>query len=477
MSGPRLRTPGQAGPGAHLTHEGAEHGVRAVLSDLFPAPAEPAPGRAGLTRWAFPLIQVAAVALGALVMLVRIGGPGPSSWDRAYAEDPGLYLPAALAHPWHLLQSYGGYLQLIPRVIAQIAALVPIQHASVVFAVGGALVASGCALFVYHASAGQVSSRWLRGVLGLSVLLLPVAQLEIADNGVNSIWYLLVALFWAALWRPRSRAGASVAAVVAFLAAASSSLALVYAPLFGARVLAVPGRGREQAATVGWALGSVLQIFVILTSHLSRFSLRNPLNAVVFYSRDVLLPALGWHDSWHVRDLIGADGASVLVGGLIAVVLLAAVLTQSRRCQVFVITAVATGLVLTGITSVLAWGGPGQLNTVAVEHGARYSTVPILLLVAALVVAADSFARRWWPRPKAVVAVAVLVAVLGAGWITDFRYPVRRYEGPTSAWVITADAWLRYCQHRPNGTITVTFTDWWGTARLASTFSCSSVRR
>jgi hypothetical protein len=476
VSSPQLRTPGQAGSGAHLAQTGEDHGIRAALADLLPAPAEPATHRAGLARWAFPFIQVAALALGALVMLVRIGGPSPS-WDRVYAEDPGFYLPAALAHPWHLLASYGGYLQLIPRLIAQIAALLPIQHASVVFAVGGALVASGCALFAYHASSGHVSSRWLRALIGLSVLLLPVAQLEIADNGVNTIWYLLVALFWAALWRPRSAAGAWVAAVVAFATAASSTLGLVYAPLFVARVLVLPRRSRDQAATLGWALGSLLQVIVIVTSHLSRFSPHDPLNAVLFYGRDVLLPSLGWHNSWHVRDLIGPNGATVLVGGLIAVVLVSAVATQPRRCQVFVVTAMATGLVFAALTSAFAWGGPGQLETVAVEHGARYSTVPILLLVAALIVAAESFARRWWPRPKAIAAVVVLVAVLGAGWITDFRYPVRRYAGPSSAWAPTADAWLRYCQRTPTGTITVTFTDWWGTGRLASTFNCSSLRR
>ena len=476
MSGPRLRTPGKAGPGEHLAHSGEEHGLSAVLADLFPAPAEPATCRASHARWAFPLVQAAALAMGALVMLVRIGGPRPS-WDRVYAEDPGLYLPAALAHPWHLLQSYGGYLQLVPRVTAQIAALLPIRHAAVVFAVGGALVASSCALFCYHASAGHVRSRWLRALVGLSVLLLPVAQLEIADNGVNSIWYLLTGLFWAALWRPRTRAGASAAAIVAFAAAGSSSLALLYTPLFVARLLVVPRRSREHAATLGWALGSVLQVFVIVTSHLSRLSPRDPLNAVAYFGQDVLLPSLGWHNSWHLRDLIGLNGATVLVGGLIAAVLILALFTQPRHCQVFVITAVATSVAFTLITSLFAWGGPGPLETVAVEHGARYSTVPILLLVAALIVSADSLARRWWPQPKAVVAIAVLVAVLGAGWITDFRYPVRRLAGPSSAWVTTADAWLRYCERTPTGTITVSFTDWWGTARLASTFSCSSLRR
>jgi hypothetical protein len=474
VSAPELRAPGQAGPGTQPP-PAAGHGARGVLADLFPASAGPAP-RAGLVRWASFLVQVAAVALGALVMLARMGGR--PAWKSVWAEDPGIYLPQALAHPWHLLQSYGGYLQLVPRLIGQIAALLPIRSASVVFAVGGALVASACGLFAYHASAGHVSSRWLRVLLGLSVVLLPVAQLEIADNGVNSIWYLLVALFWAALWRPRTRAGAAVAAAVAFAAAASSSLGLLFAPLFAARAMVVPRRLREHAATVGWGLGCLLQVLVILTSHQSRLRPHDPLNAVLYYAHEVLLPALGWHLSWHLRHILGLTGATALAGGLIVVVLAAAAVTQPGRCRVFVVTAVATGLVFTAITSAFAWGGLGARVTIRVEHGARYSTVPILLLDAALIVAADAYARRWWPRPRAVVAVAVLIAVLAAGWATDFRYPVRRLSGPGSAWELTADAWLRHCRHQPAGTITVPFRNWWGTPRLlTTTFSCSSLRR
>jgi hypothetical protein len=473
VSASELRVPGPAGPGARA-QPGADHRVRAVLADLFPAPAEPGP-RGGLPRWAVILVQVAAVALGALVMLARVGGR--PVWETVWAEDRGIYVPDALAHPWHLLQSYGGYLQLVPRLIGQIAALLPTRHASVALAVGGALIASACGLFAYHASAGHIGSRWLRALLGLSVVLLPVAQLEIADNGVNSIWYLLVALFWAALWRPRTSAGAAVAAVVAFAAAASSSLGFLFAPLFAARAIVVPRTLREHAATVGWAAGSVLQVAVIVASHQSRLRPRDPVHAALFYAHDVLLPALGWHLSWRLRDLLGLTGATALVGGLILVVLALVVVTQPGPCRVFVVTAVATGLVFTAFTSVLAWNGAGQQISVRVEHGARYSTLPILLLEAALIVAADAYARRWWPRPKAIVAVAALAAVLAAGWATDFRYPVRRLSGPLAAWEYTASAWLRSCQHSPSGKITVTFRDWWGHARLATTFRCSSLRR
>jgi hypothetical protein len=170
------------------------------------------------------------------------------------------------------------------------------------------------------------------------------------------------------------------------------------------------------------------------------------------------------------------NGATALAGGLIVIVLAAVVATQPGRCRVFVVTAVLTGLVFTAFTSAFAWGGPGQPVTVSVEHGARYSTLPILLLDAALIVAADTCARRWWPRPWAVTAVVALVAVLAAGWATDFRYPVRRLAGPASAWKTTANAWLRHCQREPAGTITVTFHDWWAKAPLANTFSCTSLR-
>jgi hypothetical protein len=473
VSAPQLKASGQAGPGA-AAPQGTRERIRALLAELFPEPA----GRTQLgarARSALILLQILIIAVGAAVMIVRVAGR--PAWDSVYAEDPGLYLPQALAHPWHLLQSYGGYLQLVSRVIAQIAALVPLRYASVVFAASGALIASACGLFTYHASAGLVSSRWLRALLGLSVVLLPVAQLEVADNTVNSIWYLLIALFWAALWRPRTRSGAWVAAVVAFAAAASTSLGLVFAPLFAARAITVPRRLREHAATVGWALGCLLQVLVIVTSHRSRLRPHNPLNAPRYYLHDVLLPALGWHVSWHLRDIAGLNGATVIVGGFLAVVLVAVLVTQSTRSRVFVVTAVVTGIVLAGLCAVLAWGGPGLAITIAVEHGARYATVPILLLDAALIVAADGYARRWWPRPRAVVAVAALVAILGVGWVSDFRYPVRRLSGPGSDWVLTADAWLRHCRQDPAGSITVSFPNWWGTGTLANTFSCASLHR
>ena len=117
-------------------------------------------------------------------------------------------------------------------------------------------------------------------------------------------------------------------------------------------------RLREHAATAGWALGSVLQVAVIVTSHLSRLIPRDPVNAPLFYAHDVLLlPALGWHFSWDLRDTVGLRGATAIMGGFILVVLAWVVVTQPGRCRVFVVTAVATGLVFSLVTSAIAWAG------------------------------------------------------------------------------------------------------------------------
>jgi hypothetical protein len=467
---PQLRPPGLTRPSSPRQPAGQR--ATELLGELFPEPAE-APARVtGARRWAaFLLTQVAALAAGTALMLVRFSGPPP--WHGLYAEDLGIYLPQALAHPWQLLQSYGGYLQLGPRLIAQFVSLLPLRDAATGFAIAGALVASGCALFCYHACTGQVSSRWLRAGVGLSVVLLPVAQLEIADNGVNTPWYLLVALFWALLWRPRTRGGAWTAAVVGFLAAASSSLALVFAPLVAVRAIVVPWRAREHAVTAGWAAGSLLQVGVIMTSHLSRSGALA--KAPLYYSRDVVLPALGWHLSWHLRSAVGVTGAILVVACFLALVLGLAVLTQETRCRVFVVTAVATGLVFTLVSTVLGWGAPDKPATPFAESGSRYSTLPILLLDAALIVTADACARRWRPRPQAIAAVAALTALLAIGWIWDFRYTVGRANLP--AWSQTAESWQHYCQQSPAGSITVSFPDYWGPAPLTTTLRCASLRR
>ena len=210
--------------------------------------------------------QIVAVAVAMVVLLYRVAGV--PAWDCVYAEDSGIFLVQSLARPWHLLVPYNGYLQFLPRVLAQGVSLLPLTRAAFAFALLGALIAAGCALFTYHASAGYIGSRALRAVLALALILLPVAPLELVDNGVNTPWYLIIALFWAVLWRPRSLPGQVTSALIAFFAVASSPLAIVFAPLLAVRVLSLRSV-REHAVTIGWLLGWVPQLYVIGLSYSS----------------------------------------------------------------------------------------------------------------------------------------------------------------------------------------------------------------
>ena len=163
------------------------------------------------------LANAAAIAAGAVILLERQPGP---AWQDVGNEDYKFFLAGALAHPGSSLwTTYNGYLQTLPRLIAEVVARFPFRDADAGSAVAGAVTASCCAVFVFHASAGHIRTPALRALLAVSVLLLPTALYEITDGDVNTIWYLLFATFWALLWRPRSRAGRALAGLVCLLTA------------------------------------------------------------------------------------------------------------------------------------------------------------------------------------------------------------------------------------------------------------------
>ena len=448
--------------------------LRAALDPLFPvtpddeppraprAPRAPDPGRRVLSV----AIQVAAVCVAAGLLLLRVARV--PAWNCAYAEDWGVFLVYAWQHPWHLFVPYNGYEQLVPRILGQFASMLPVPYVAAFYAVSGAVIAACCALFVYHASAGFIRLRLLRLTLAAALVLLPVAPLELVANGVNSSWYLMAAFFWAVLWRPRSRGGAAVAAILAFLIAASEPVVVAFLPLLAIRLVVLP-RLREHAVTAGWLAGLAVQVPVIADSyanHTQRLggALAPPAQVLAYYLHTVVLRALGWHLSWHLESVAGQDGATLIIGAFLLIVLGWAAITLGRQVRLFAATAVLFGFVLmvasTAITSYLV-KFPPVLSPVSFEGGSRYTVTPILALVAAMIIAVDAYLRRGVTapvslhtmRPRAVCAVGTLALVLAVGWVTDFRYVTQRTtDGP---WRPKAEAMLTRCAHSSTGTITV----------------------
>jgi hypothetical protein len=414
-----------------------------ALTPLFPQPPE-AP-RSYVTP-GIVLAHLVAVGLGAFVLLER--QPGVPAWDTIGEEDRKIFLAQALLHPWgSLFRGYNGYLELVPRLIGEVIARLPYRDAAVGFAFAGALIAACCAVFVFHASAGHIRRPALRALLFMSVLLLPTALYEINDSGVNTPWYLLFALFWALLWRPRSRAGMILAFLLCLAAAASNVLAVAFAPVVVARALALP-RVREQAATLGWLAGGVLQVPVVLVS--SRHNQVPPLaGALGFYARNVILAGVGGHHWAAVAtNTLGVVTAAALAGCVVAAMAAWGLFWCGPKARLFVATALVTGFLLT-MLPVAVHGYiavAGEVHTIVFVHGSRYAQVPILLLYSAVLVALDAFLSRSGIRfdrsagfhraAPGLAAVLVVVLAFGSLWAADFRWVNRRATQPTWATMI-----------------------------------------
>ena len=491
--------PGSALPGpAPQPADGRVRRVRAALVVLFPETPERAtpqsvpqsgPGHADAARsggrWAlYVAIQVAAVCIGTVVLLLRI--PRIPAWDSLYAEDQGVYLFDALAHPWHLLVPYGGYEELVPRLIGQLISYLPLADAAVPFALAGAGIAALCALVIYHALDGWIQSRWLRALVGVTLILLPLAPIEPADSTVGCPWYAMTALFFGLLWRPKNWAGMTAAALVAFAAASSEILAVVYAPLVLLRVVALP-RWREQAVTAGWLAGLLVQVPVVLESyaqHTQRVTnLASPIRSLGFYFHNVALRAFGWRVSVRLVEIVGLNSAALIVCAILVAVFGLVLVTGSRQVRVFAAVALIMGFVQTIFAATIVRYVSGQHYSYNFEDGARYSVMPIMAMTAAVVVAVDACLRRQAiagdggdriplvrQSPWALAAVAGLACVLALGWLSDYRYVTQRTSW--GAWKPVAERMLTACEHSTSGGIT-TWT--WGQSTI--TIPCSQLRR
>jgi hypothetical protein len=460
---------------AVMTREATTEGIYGALRALFPLSPGAAP-RTWTRRGMAAIAQIAAVGLGAGVLLLRI--PGLPAWDAVYAEDYWEFLLGAYQHPWRIFVPFGGYEQFLQRVVAQFVAYLPIADADYAFAAVGALITAGCALFIFHASSGHIRSVPLRVLLAAAVILLSSAPMEIADSTVAVSFYLLLAMFWAALWRPRTPAGMATAAIVAFVTAASTSIVILFAPLLAIRVI-VLRRFSEHAVTAGWLAGCLIQLPIVLVAYAtgqSRLTGYGPSagsnnrlgDSLTFYAHDVVLRAIGWHLSWRLEALTGRDWATAIVAvALVAV--FAVIMTTQPGTRPIVVTALLTGFVFSMVSTILTPWVTAWPVTIQQESAARYTALPIFLIEAAVIIGVDYALRKrrgvregdkpghWYARTglRAALAVTALVVILATSWAVDFRYTGIRTVPYSSRWSLKVDQFRNGCRNSPSGEIRV----------------------
>jgi len=208
------------------------------------------------------LVGAAVFVAVAVAQLYRQAGV--RSWRTVWAEDGSVYFGQTRG-VGNLFQGYAGYLQLHPRILGLIAHHVPLPDVAIYYAVAGALVTTAAAAAVWAFSGQLVGSKVLRAILALNVPFISALLLEQTANGVNTIWAVLFAGWWALLYRPKGRVAVALAGFVAFFAATSNALSLLYLPM--AAFLIWRRRDRPTVVVAGaFVTGCVLQCLVSLSA-------------------------------------------------------------------------------------------------------------------------------------------------------------------------------------------------------------------
>jgi len=429
------------------------------------------------SRWPRPLLAcgygVGFVLLAAVALVRQAGVPATQT---LWAEDGLIFYSQALAHSfWRtLITAYNGYDQLVPRLVIQLAKVAPIADVSTVVALSGAggLAALGC--LVFHMSRGHIASPALRGLLVAAMVALPLANVEMLNNLVNLPWWLFFAAFWALLWRPETTAGRVTAGLICCLAAASEPLVGVFVALAAFRVWALP-RLKEQASTVGLAIGLVYQAAVVLGNHGENAFPKAGLSGLP--ADFALRVGLGWLGGMRGTDAVvrwDRSIAEVLGALLFAAIVVVGFKLGSRQVRAFTIATAVMAPVCFAVPVWLRGAGPFmQLAATSVGYGGRYAATSILMLVSAILVLAGHLSsdrhRRapvQAPAPapapaaapahfpdralpivswrgaagsssssaagsRARLAFVVCCVLLLPAWVADFRDANGRADGPT----------------------------------------------
>jgi hypothetical protein len=388
---------------------------------LFPPPP---PSSRGVAGWEKAVLVAGLLALAVFLQLLRIGWTG--SLNSVWAEDGPVFLQGALTGSfWHALGTeYSGYLVVVPRLIAELASALPLRDAAATVAIASAAMVALSGLVVWSAAANQIADPYLRGALALATVLTPVGGLESIDSASYVSWYMLFAVFWILLWRPRTLAGAVAAGLFTALAVLSNPGAWFFLPLALLRALAV--RDRRDAVIVGAYFGaSALQLATVVDG---AYEAVEPL-----WSRDI----------WTVLLQRVVDGAAfgLRLGGVawahlgwaflivltvaVAIAFTLALARAEGRARALALLALATAGVMFVVSVYQRAVGPPMLWASGVYggQGGRYAIVPVLLVLSAAMVALEGWRRRGGaglPRWLPLALVGLVLLSTGASfWSAD----------------------------------------------------------
>ena len=387
--------------------------LRGALSrSLFPAGD---PSRS-VARLEAEILFVALLSLATVLSLLRLGLS--TSLNTVWAEDGPIYLQAALSQGfWDALFSpYAGYLVLVPRLIGEAGAAVPLQQAAATISIVSALVAALSGLAVWFASAGHIRDPYLRGALAIATVLAATAGQETLNSAAYAPWFMLVAAFWLLFFRPRGLSAAILAGLFLLATGLSTPGVWFFLPLAALRAVTAANK-RDAILVGGYAVGAAVQVPVVLgqqqdpglwTSNIWTAYLQRVVDSGIFGER--LGGNLWEHFGWTFLTLF-------CIALLIA--LLVGLWRTTPGGRWFAAVAIPTSALMffasvyqRTVADNIFWSIGDSGGTAS-----RYVMVPALLMLSALVVVLDGAIRRlgrawrWWLAAPAVGVILLAVAV------------------------------------------------------------------
>jgi len=376
------------------------------------------PAEAGFASRAFR-IGGALMILSAFTVLHLWRQRGVPVWNSLWAEDGRVFLSDAIRNfPGTFFDQNGGYVHVVPRLIAGVVAALPVTDAAAGMAVGSGAVIALIAGFVYLASSEILRSRIARLGLALAVVVLPVPGSELLANTTNLHFYLLFACFWALVWQSETPLAVGSRGLVVLATALSDPLSALFLPL--ALVAPIARRTIPALAVTGLFLAGLAAQFALMAGGARperNWGFRLGALPEIFSLRvagGLLVGDRFLGDAWAAYGRGFAYGALLLVTGLIAALLF----RSDRRTAAFTLISVGyAGLFF--CVQLFGRGSGGmdpdwhgfQLN------GARYILLPFLLMVGVILALLDAAPEgrggaAWrWGRRAGLVWLAALLAV------------------------------------------------------------------
>lgn len=344
----------------------------------------------------------------------------PALHDNLYAEDGVVFVGSWAWHgPVSLFwEPYGGYQHLLPRFAAWL-----VVNVFPVASWGYAVTALACVLVgvvaaaVYGFSADLVAFWPARVILGLLVVLVPVADVEPLGNLANLHWFMLMLMPWALLARPRTRWGIAVVVVAVLVATLTEPTCIIFAPLAVWRFVSAR---RERVVVVAWAVGVAAQVVTTMIAPRPRIPGRPPwMSLILGYVRDVGM-SMVTTDPRRLGLAINAVGWWTGFAWVLGLLALAAVGAWFARRDVRVLlAALVLGSVASWSAAFIANNAPSYYFSFLTDSQllvlplSRWATAASAMLAATVPVAVSALVERF-PRlrPAGWGVLVLMTAVL-----------------------------------------------------------------